>query len=114
MRSPRGAVFSGEGIPPLVLYGGGARLTGLAVCRQLATVVLSRFIAPGNRRNFAVAGKCDVCGKTTQFGRNVSFSKRRTNRMFKPNVQSRTVMVDGVRRKLNVCTQCLRTMVKLS
>lgn len=59
-----------------------------------------------------MAGKCDVCGKTTQFGRNVSFSKRRTNRMFKPNVQSRMMVVDGERRHMNVCTQCLRTMVK--
>jgi large subunit ribosomal protein L28 len=61
-----------------------------------------------------VAGKCDVCGKTTQFGRNVSFSKRRTNRRFKPNVQSRVLVVDGVAKRQNVCTQCLRTMVKTS
>jgi large subunit ribosomal protein L28 len=59
-----------------------------------------------------VAGKCDVCGKTTQFGRNVSFSKRRTNRMFKPNVQPRRFVINGVSKRLNVCTSCLRTMVK--
>ena len=61
-----------------------------------------------------MAGKCDVCGKTTRFGRNVSFSKRRTNRLFKPNVQSRVLVVDGVTKRQNVCTQCLRTMVKTS
>jgi large subunit ribosomal protein L28 len=61
-----------------------------------------------------VAGKCDVCGKTTQFGRNVSFSKRRTNRRFKPNVQSRRIVVDGASKRINVCTSCLRTMVKTS
>ncbi|MCA9879890.1 MAG: 50S ribosomal protein L28 [Thermomicrobiales bacterium] len=59
-----------------------------------------------------MAGKCDVCGKTTQFGRNVSFSKRRTNRMFKPNVQSRVVVINGVSKRLNVCTSCLRTQAK--
>ncbi len=59
-----------------------------------------------------MAGKCDVCGKTTQFGRNVSFSKRRTNRMFKPNVQSRVVVINGVSKRLNVCTGCLRTQAK--
>jgi large subunit ribosomal protein L28 len=59
-----------------------------------------------------VAGKCDICGKTTQFGRNVSFSKRRTNRRFKPNVQPRTIVVDGVTRRVNICTSCLRTSVK--
>ena len=59
-----------------------------------------------------MAGKCNVCGKTTQFGRNVSFSKRRTNRMFKPNIQTRRIVVDGVTTKINVCTNCLRTMAK--
>jgi len=59
-----------------------------------------------------VAGKCDVCGKTTQFGRNVSFSKRRTNRRFKPNVQPRKIVVDGVTRRIHICTRCLRTQVK--
>jgi large subunit ribosomal protein L28 len=61
-----------------------------------------------------VSGKCDVCGKTTTFGHNVSFSKRRTNRMFKPNIQSRVVVIDGVAKRRNVCTGCLRTMVKTS
>ena len=59
-----------------------------------------------------MAGKCDICGKTTQFGRNVSFSKRRTNRRFKPNVQSRVMVVAGVSRRMSVCTNCLRTSVK--
>jgi large subunit ribosomal protein L28 len=44
----------------------------------------------------------------------VSFSKRRTNRMFKPNIQSRVVVIDGVAKRRNVCTGCLRTMVKTS
>ena len=61
-----------------------------------------------------MSGKCDVCGKTTKFGHNVSFSKRRTNRMFKPNIQSRVVVIDGVSKRRNVCTGCLRTMVKTS
>jgi large subunit ribosomal protein L28 len=61
-----------------------------------------------------VAGKCEVCGKTTKFGHNVSFSKRRTNRMFKPNIQTRVLVIDGVAKRRNVCTGCLRTMVKTS
>ena len=59
-----------------------------------------------------MSGKCDVCGKTTVFGHNVSHSKRRTNRMFKPNVQRKTMIVDGVAKKVNVCTRCMRTAVK--
>lgn len=61
-----------------------------------------------------MAGKCEVCGKTTQFGRNVSFSKRRTNRRFEPNIQSRKFVVNGVSKRVKVCTNCLRTMVKTS
>ncbi|MCC6313239.1 MAG: 50S ribosomal protein L28 [Thermomicrobiales bacterium] len=59
-----------------------------------------------------MAGKCDVCGKTTQFGHNVSFSKRRTNRTFKPNVQRRKVTLDGETRHINMCTRCMRTLMK--
>lgn len=59
-----------------------------------------------------MSGKCDVCGKTTQFGHKVSFSKRRTNRMFKPNIQSRVIVINGVSKRRDVCTGCLRTMVK--
>ena len=56
--------------------------------------------------------KCEVCGKGPQFGHNVSFSKRRTNRQFRPNVSKRTVVVNGQSRKLSVCTQCLKTLNK--
>ena len=59
-----------------------------------------------------MSGKCDVCGKTTAFGHNVSHSKRRTNRMFKPNVQRKTVVINGEPRKVHVCTRCLRTALK--
>lgn len=59
-----------------------------------------------------MSGKCDVCGKTPGFGHNVSFSKRRTNRMFRPNVQTKHVVINGVSVKLHVCTRCIRTSVK--
>lgn len=61
-----------------------------------------------------MAGKCDVCGKTTAFGRNVSFSKRHTSRMFKPNVHRKAIVVDGVTKRINMCTRCLRTAGKTS
>ena len=59
-----------------------------------------------------MAGKCDICGKTTVFGHNVSFSKRRTNRKFVPNVQSKVMTVDGVAKRVNACTRCMRTALK--
>lgn len=59
-----------------------------------------------------MAGKCDVCGKVTTFGHNVSFSKRRTNRAFRPNVHRKAMVVNGVTKRVNVCTRCLRTAAK--
>ncbi|HUV93517.1 MAG TPA: 50S ribosomal protein L28 [Anaerolineae bacterium] len=58
--------------------------------------------------------KCDICGKGPQFGHNVSHSKRRTNRSWLPNIQTVTIMVDGQRKTVKMCTRCLRTRNKLS
>lgn len=59
-----------------------------------------------------MAGTCDVCGKAKSFGKNVSFSKRRTNRDFRANIQSKKIVVSGVGLRLNICTRCLRTLSK--
>ncbi|MDO8669889.1 MAG: 50S ribosomal protein L28 [Dehalococcoidia bacterium] len=59
-----------------------------------------------------MSGKCDVCEKIPQWGHNVSHSVRRTNRSFKPNVHKSTVLVDGQPLRLNICTQCMRTLQK--
>jgi len=56
--------------------------------------------------------KCAMCGKTPQFGHNVSHSKRRTNRMWRPNLQKTTVTLDGQTVKVTLCTRCLRTLNK--
>ena len=53
--------------------------------------------------------KCDICGKTPQFGHNVSHSKRHTNRRWTPNIHPVTLNVDGKMKKMTVCTRCLRT-----
>jgi len=52
-----------------------------------------------------MAGTCQVCGKTTTFGHNVSFSKRRTNRRFKANIQRKRLTVGGVELRLDICTR---------
>ena len=57
---------------------------------------------------------CDICGKSRQFGHNVSHSKRRTNHHWMPNVQPVLVEVDGVTKRVRMCTRCLRTMQKTS
>jgi large subunit ribosomal protein L28 len=58
--------------------------------------------------------KCDLCGKTPMFGHNISHSKRHTNRRWTPNIHSVTLIVDGKKKKMNLCTRCLRTQHKLA
>ncbi|MBI3976920.1 MAG: 50S ribosomal protein L28 [Chloroflexi bacterium] len=58
--------------------------------------------------------KCEICQKAPIFGHNVSHSNRKTNRAFQPNVQQRAVTIDGQRRRVAICTRCLRTMQKIA
>ena len=56
--------------------------------------------------------QCQVCGKTKTFGNNVSFSKRRTNRDFLPNVHRKHVVIQGEAMRVQICTRCVRTLGK--
>ncbi len=60
-----------------------------------------------------MAFRCDNCNKGIMYGHNVSHSKRRTNRVFKPNLQSKKVVVGGVTRRVKLCTNCIKLMRKL-
>ena len=51
---------------------------------------------------------CEICGKHPVAGRSISHSHRVSNRKFRPNIQRVYVVVNGVRRKMNVCTSCLK------
>ncbi|MFH0942117.1 MAG: 50S ribosomal protein L28 [Chloroflexota bacterium] len=53
--------------------------------------------------------KCDLCGKSPQFGHNVSHSKRHTARRWLPNIHPATLYQGGKPQRLNLCTRCLRT-----
>lgn len=57
--------------------------------------------------------KCEICGKGPLFGHNVSHSKHRTNRRFLPNIHPATVVIKGERKRVNICTSCLRTLNKI-
>ncbi len=52
---------------------------------------------------------CQICGKHAVAGRSISHSQRKVNRKFKPNIQHVTVVQDGHRQKMNVCTTCLKS-----
>lgn len=53
--------------------------------------------------------KCEICGKATVFGIQVSHSHRRSNRTWKPNIRRVRAVVDGQVKKVNVCTKCMRS-----
>jgi large subunit ribosomal protein L28 len=55
-----------------------------------------------------MASVCEVCGKRPGFGKNVSFSHRRTSRRWNPNIQVVHAMVRGTRKRMNVCTSCIK------
>lgn len=56
--------------------------------------------------------KCDITQKGRQYGSNVSFSQRHTKKVREPNLQKKTVIVDGKKVKLKVSTQAIRTLKK--
>lgn len=55
---------------------------------------------------------CDITGKGKQYGNNVSFSQRHTKKVWKPNLQKRTLVIDGKKVTLKVSTQGLRILKK--
>jgi large subunit ribosomal protein L28 len=42
-------------------------------------------------------------------GHNVSHANNKTNRVFRPNLQSVRALVNGVAQRIKVCTRCLRS-----
>ena len=57
---------------------------------------------------------CQITGKTTMFGNNVSHANNRTKRTFKPNVHNQRFWVETENRwiRLTVSRQGLRTIDK--
>ncbi len=55
---------------------------------------------------------CEITGKGKMYGHNVSFSQRKTRKVFKPNVQKRTLTIDGKKSKVNISAAALRTLRK--
>ena len=56
-----------------------------------------------------MANFCEVCGKGTMSGMNVSHSHVKTKKTWKPNIQRVRVKADGQVKRMNVCTRCLRS-----
>ena len=56
-----------------------------------------------------MANFCEICGKGTLTGMNVSHSHLKTKSTWKPNSQRGRAIVDGEVKRVNVCTRCLRS-----
>ena len=56
-----------------------------------------------------MANFCEVCGKGTMSGMNVSHSHLKTKKTWKPNIQRVRAIVDSEIKRVNVCTRCLRS-----
>jgi large subunit ribosomal protein L28 len=52
---------------------------------------------------------CFYCGKGRLVGNKVSHSNIKTKRVQHPNLQSVHALVEGVHRRIRVCTRCLRS-----
>lgn len=55
-----------------------------------------------------MAAVCEVCGKHPSFGNSISHSHRRTKRRWSPNIQRVRAVVNGVPKRLHVCTSCIK------
>ncbi|HET7827499.1 MAG TPA: 50S ribosomal protein L28, partial [Candidatus Saccharimonadales bacterium] len=52
--------------------------------------------------------RLDFDKKGKQHGSNVSFSQRHTKRVWKPNLQAKTLTIDGKKVKVKISTSALR------
>ena len=55
---------------------------------------------------------CEITGKGKMYGHNVSFSQHKTRKVFKPNIQKRTLVVNGKKVRVNDSAPALRTLKK--
>lgn len=58
-----------------------------------------------------MARVCEICGKKTIFGHNVSHAHNVTNRSWQPNLQRIRVKLPGASnaKRIRICTRCLRS-----
>ena len=55
---------------------------------------------------------CFICLKSADKGHLVSHAKNRVNTLRKPNLHRTHLEINGVKRKVMLCTKCLRSVKK--
>ena len=53
--------------------------------------------------------KCEICGKGSLSGHNVSHSNIKTKATWMPNLQKVKAKVEGTVKRIQVCTRCIRS-----
>lgn len=53
--------------------------------------------------------KCEICGKSRVFGNDITFSHKKNNRSWAPNIRKVKAVIEGKTKRINVCTRCLRS-----
>ena len=56
-----------------------------------------------------MAKVCDICGKGPVTGNNVSHAHNKTRRRWLPNLQNIRALINGVAKRVKVCTNCIRS-----
>ena len=59
-----------------------------------------------------MTARCELTGKGNQYGKRVSYSKRRTNHVWRANIQKKTFVVDGEKVTMNLSAHAIRTLKK--
>jgi large subunit ribosomal protein L28 len=56
-----------------------------------------------------MAKQCEICGKKPRYGNSISHANNQTRRRWEPNLQSVRAVVSGTRKRIRVCTDCIRS-----
>ncbi|MFI5305415.1 MAG: 50S ribosomal protein L28 [Nitrospiria bacterium] len=56
-----------------------------------------------------MASHCAICNKAKVTGNSVSHASNKTKRAFRPNLQRVHAIVNGSRKKIRVCTVCIKS-----
>ena len=56
-----------------------------------------------------MANVCYFCGKKPMFGNRISHAHNLTRRKWSPNLQTVRAVVEGSKKKIKVCTQCIKS-----
>ncbi len=56
-----------------------------------------------------MARRCEICGKGTTAGNNVSHAHNKTRRVWKPNLIKMKALIGGKTKSVKICARCLRS-----